>query len=815
VGGEALASIDLEDALRIAVDGDAVLFVGAGVGFLAQGNRGSLPDAPKLSNRLLERADDAPSPPALDKVAGYIIRQGKGAEFLYNVLTENLKVNSVDDGLALLYRLPWRRIYTTNYDDAIELARHGHVGVSTCTLESDPATLSPSAIVHLNGYLGHISPSSLERGLTLSDASYAMPRLENSRWNQIFLRDIGQARAIIFLGYSVYDQDIARSLMEIGCQSRSLFFVSPTIDPVDRSTVELFGTVVDGGALALISAAKAVVAGYRPRTPSTNFVSLRELKLDPDYQTRPASRMIENQLVFGQLPEQALLRGDRSFGDQPYITKRLSQIDVQNRIRRGVVRDVLIVGEVASGKSATALSISASLVHDGYRVYIASRGATLVSDLMQLAGIDDRVAVVFENYTDFKEAIREYANKRNPRHRIIMTEQAFRHELHGDFVYEPMFAGQLGEIVLDSMSIDECRFFADLLNFGGYWGSRAGGSTDANASYIKKTLGGSLYRLLLEIIESDHVQRRVNGILEPIFLNDRATKLFVAACIANVLGIEYNVSEWPSLMEPQLARRILRSYKDQLGYFMSVDGGRVFPRSGLLSASILRRVPDQSQVVDVAVEMFSTAARLKVPYDMYDAAHVKLMRFNMIEPILHGPNVKALVFRYYDEIRPIGDTHKGSDYWLQLGIAATALDDLPVAKDAFENAYAREKRRPRPNFKKIDNYFARYQLRAAAETTSGDEAFQLFVKGTSGITKQIFFEDNRHYPFKSGRAYAQIASRHYSNWSPDQRNTFVHAVDQIRSLASDWLVKNGSHSIDVTHLVRETTDLLKRLRSTP
>src|SRR5688572_29067876 len=108
----------------MAADGDAILFVGAGIGFLIEGPNGTLPDGAKLSNRILGRGDDEPAQ-LLDKAVGYAIRKGPGVEHVYKILVENLTVKSVDSGLADLFALPWRRIYTTNYDNAIEHSRSG------------------------------------------------------------------------------------------------------------------------------------------------------------------------------------------------------------------------------------------------------------------------------------------------------------------------------------------------------------------------------------------------------------------------------------------------------------------------------------------------------------------------------------------------------------------------------------------------------------------------------------------------------------------------------------------------------------------
>ena len=117
---------------------------------------------------------------------------------------------------------------------------------------------------------------------------------------------------------------------------------------------------------------------------------------------------------------------------------------------------------------------------------------------------------------------------------------------------------------------------------------------------------------------------------------------------------------------------------------------------------------------------------------------VELMRFGSLEPLFSGGTKKASILEYYDQIRPIGGTMNNPDYWLQLGIAATVLDDLDRGRLCFANAYARERAKPRPNLIRIDNYSARFDMRCAAEEADPGLAFDLFI-GAHGKDQEADF----------------------------------------------------------------------------
>lgn len=808
-----VTNLTIQEAIRIAADGDAILFVGAGVGFLTRNSTGPLPDGRRLSNRMLGRADDEPNAPPLDRAAGYAIRKGMGVEGVYQLLMSQLSVVEVDPRLSKLYQLPWRRVYTTNYDTAIEQARKGVVPTNSCTLETPIDRASNGTILHINGCIKNISPASIEKELSLSDFSYATRNFENSPWLGFFSRDIEVARAVIFVGYSLYDLDIARVIIGSDIAEKTFFFVSPDVDEVDEDNISLYGQSPGGGAIALLDLISPALESYTPPIKYDRFINLREIGTSFLHNPSEPSKVLNAQLIYGVLPEQQVIEGVMVAPNIPFIVQRTQVEDALNQLRRGAYQDVLVTGEFVSGKSSAALSIVSEFVKQGYRAFFATHGPRLTEDLANLAQIDDRIVVVFEGYSTFRRTILQYARSRTPKHRLLLTEQSVQHELYGDFLNAPALAGRIYEIILDRISSDDTPSFEALLDFGGYWGDRAGYSKEVNSRFISSNLEGSLYRLLLEVLQSKDVQQRIDNLLQPILTSKKAAEVFVSACITNVLGVKFRISDWIGAFDSQFVSAILRNYDETIRYFLLVQSGSVFPRSGVLSASILQRVNDRNIILESALKLFRVASKQKSPYNIYDDIVVRLMQFNRLQPIMNGPNEKSLILAFYEQIRPIAETFRNPDYWLQLGIAATAFDEFDTARDAFQNAYDREEKRDKPNFIRIDNYYNRYLLKYASFISDSSKAFDLFEEATAGLKRQMMLEDNRHYPFKSSRSYGQIAYRHYANWNSDQRSRFVSETRSIREKAQEYKIKSKNRSRDVEVLIKETGELLIFLES--
>jgi hypothetical protein len=750
---------------------------------------------------LLEQPPGTGSAHPLDRVAGTVVRR-KGVEFVYDILQSHFNVESVDPRLSTLYALPWKRIYTTNYDNAIEVARTGSYPISSVTVDESQSKVKVGSVIHLNGYIRRISPPNIETGLLLTDASYAASRLAETGWLSFFEHDINTSRSMIFAGYSLYDLEIDKVFLSTeGLARRAFFFISPKADDIEVSTLERYGRVIPGGIDVLSKRIIEVTADYQVPRFAQGFTCLRELAPQNFEAGASAAQTILEQLVYGRLPEKAVLAGAKVFEDQTYLVVREQDKAAQTAIRQGPWRDVVFVGEIASGKSASTLTLGAFL----------QEGESLISDLRRLSDLEQKVAVIFDAYSRFRRAIADYASRRPLIHRIILTERSAIHELIGDFIDKTPHLGPVREVALDKIVAADIPGFEALTNFGGYWGQRAGASVDTRQRYIARTLDGSLYRLLLEIIKSEKVQAQLRELLKPLSQDRPALQVFCSALIVNALGFDFTISEWQYLFDRQLVRRMLTSYAEQVRHFILNDTDQIYVRNGILSTHVLHAFTEDEVVREALIALYEHAERYSREVPKWRELRIELMKFSSVEPMFSGTNKDQNIFSYYDAIRVFGGTKNNPDYWLQVGIAATVLDDLPKGKLCFENAYARERAQRSPNLTRIDNYFSRFEMRLAVDEADPNVAFSRFIKANERLEKQIFLDVNRHYPFKTGRHFSDIAAKHYEAWDDRQKSRFKDATIKIRQKAEEWKTNKREFIPDVEILIRETTSLLRKL----
>ena len=124
---------------------------------------------------------------------------------LYQLLSEMFTVASLQDYQAGVLNFPWRRIYTTNYDDAVEFHRlQKSVPLNSFNYDDDkPRKLPQGSVIHLHGTIRAANRDNLLEQLVLNDSSYARQHFDRSLWYDDFTRDLRFCKACFFIGYSM------------------------------------------------------------------------------------------------------------------------------------------------------------------------------------------------------------------------------------------------------------------------------------------------------------------------------------------------------------------------------------------------------------------------------------------------------------------------------------------------------------------------------------------------------------------------------------------------------------------------------------
>ena len=796
----------LDAAIRAAMSGTATLFVGAGVSFLSKNEEGkALPNGDGLSDILHDELEIERRKHSLASISDYY-RTKKGSASLVNLLKSQFSAAETDQQLINLYRLPWRRIFTTNYDLVIENSQLSKNSQRFSHIDK-PRNVSEGSIIHLNGRIENAIPQSLDDDITLTDRSYSLSNLISTGWMSLFLSDLKTSKYIIFIGYSLSDLDIARALIEDpNLYRKTIIFVGPDTDEVELNRVSKFGVVFTEGVDLLFSHHSRAASNYTPLPVTDQLLVCQELNLEKSGRSEPAAELVYNQLVFGAAPLQDILSRE-SINDADQFLVERSDVTLLLNSDVDKFRDIFVTGEFASGKTFSLLQIAIFALERGGRVFWINDGPELARDLGLIARMEGDIWILCDSYANKIDTLKAYIKQRRLTHKLVLAERTATHELVRSSLEADAAFGPIREVTLSRLDLSEAIGFDSLVNFAGLWGAHAGLSSGSRSKVLLTDLDGSLYRLLIEIIKSRKVQQDIETLLSPLREDDGLMRFFVTALIVKVMGFDFWINDWQHFYSVPDIRNMLRRYGAGINHFINLDSSQLHLRSGIISQFILRNFSSDETILDCLVDMYNCSSNDLFKDDGLSEIAFELRHYNRVEPLFSDKNKLFYLRRYFLEIRSFPRTVNNSDYWLQYGIAMSIHGDLPAAQEAFSTAYAKEKSKDRPNLVKIDNYFARFELELAIYEDDSNAAFALAQSGANKLMKQTLVEANKHYPFKTGRSFSGIAAKHYDHWDERQKASFSLLCSNLKNKALQWRKSSRSANRDVDFLITDMENL--------
>jgi len=286
--------MNFEQAIGRALDGQAVLFLGAGF------SRGALnvrdvqfKTAEQLAGHFAERI--ALSSGFTLEDAAEAFGEKLGTDELIGELQSEFTAKEVLSFHRRIGAIPWKRIYTTNYDNVLETAcRLEGCSVTPVTLSSNLYDMPKDKLlcIHFNGFVDKLDRRSIWSELKLTESSYVTASIADTKWAMLFRQDLRLARAVFFVGYSLADLDIKRILLESDqLKEKSFYVIGPSPDEPTRRRAERFGTVISKSAEEFAELAETVAASHLP-TQHRDLInlSLKEYSV-PHRQQRSPTRI--------------------------------------------------------------------------------------------------------------------------------------------------------------------------------------------------------------------------------------------------------------------------------------------------------------------------------------------------------------------------------------------------------------------------------------------------------------------------------------------------------------------------------------------
>jgi hypothetical protein len=709
-----------------------------------------------------------------------------GEDELIKEIENEFTVKSLAPFHEKLSIIPWKRIYTTNYDNVLELSwSKASKKLTPITLTSDIYKIpkKQNLCIHLNGFVDRLDRNTINSELKLTESSYLTASLVDSEWMVMFRNDIQLASAVFFLGYSLYDFDIKKILFNSKELKNKCFFVigqKPDLITLRRS--ERFGTPVKK---SIENFSKNVDKTYRSFQPSTHdepiFLSIKEFKAE----SNPVSitdRDFINLLLFGDIKQDQILESLKT--DKRYLLKRESSEEVFRLFDAGH-HICLVSSDLGNGKSLFLENINFLSAKKNFRVFnVRERNEESIIEFEHLLKLQGKILIAIDGYQDWLDEINSFSVNSSQDKYLLLTARNALHDVLYDDLVGRTSEDYLPEIQIDFLTDNEISWFVEGFNEYGLWGERASNSISQKFNYLKYDCQGQIHSILLKYLDSPNISKRLKNIYDGIKDHPPYYEVAISIFILATINQNTNINTLIDLWGTERISSIRSNKKSPIREIINFDRNNITVKSSIVGEYFLKNIADASTIVKVLLKTVNRVHDISKDTEKYFTIFKNLMKFSNVQQILPDEGRKAGVMKYYESIKTLHKCRNNPLFWLQYAIASIVIKDLYRAQKYFDSAYSYAEKRSWDTFQ-IDNHYARYLLLMAIEEIKDpNEAMANFRRARNIINRQMANE-RLHYPYKVASLYQPF-------------------FDKFSSFLSDS---------DIDLIVRTSTTVLQRIES--
>ncbi|MES2041430.1 MAG: SIR2 family protein [Pseudomonadota bacterium] len=652
---------------------------------------------------------------------------------LYNIF----RIRSIGPNQSSILSENWLRIYSTNYDDTVEIFRINNSIALNSFDSSDPipTKLPKNSIIHLHGSIRAATPENIRESLVLGQSSYVRQYLEKSPWYSQFQADIKFASKIFIVGYSLVDYHISALLLQNPEIAKRTFFIQgPTHDDLFVRRTKNYGETLFIGLDGFASGIKKLP---RPR-PISDITSLKGFRyFDPQRDKKsikaPTASEISDLLIFGAFN---YLRCVSTLPNQSYVISRSEEIK-KLHCEIEVNKSIIVDSRLGNGKSIFIYLALIELSANGYSCFVFKENTANLEEEINLIKVVPKSVIFFENYTSSQDFILKLQSDL-PNAKFIFEIRTSIVEVRYHEI-DKNIPKPYARIGLNRLSESDLDAFKNLC-----------GAAGLGSAQIRKGITSSEMRdILLEIFESNNIRDKITKTLEPIFTSGPRRKILLLATLLS----RFQVFTEPSFIkivtgfDPYKEFHDIKEVSDEL-FEITLDEFRV--RSSVFSEYAVQNLLDTGEIIECIVNAALAAASRKSER-VYRVLMSNLIQYSNIKHVLkrHSDST-ALVIGIYERLRYDIRTNNEPLFWLQYAILMVENKNLLTAWEFIETAYDCAHDRTGFQTYQIDTQAFRILLLSETENPSGSQVvkFEEILRYVEIINTMLNEESHRDFAIR-------------------------------------------------------------------
>jgi hypothetical protein len=591
----------------------------------------------------------------------------------------------------LVMRLPWRAIFTTNFDDVAERSlKEFNPLIVTPGFDVMNLSADRRPLYYLHGRALDFIEAVTDPRLVLSETNYLEIKEKNRNLYSALINEVHAASRIFFIGYPIHDAEIATRLFAIdGLREKSIVICGPSEKAVTLNRLKKFGEIFPIGVDNLAARLPA------PSTIPTKKRDLHLLRFVDFVEPTPANTEIDSGnvvhlLLSGEFDYGAFACQQRQRHQRPEYcvprTRHLAEV-FEAKINRFIV-----TSDLGNGKSVFLNQLAFEAHARGYEVFsIKTQMPETLAELDEILPSSTKRLYIIDSFVRFRKAVR-HIGRRLPLTSILVcaANQSVNDPDYANIADE--MGGAPREIDLNILDSNELSNWDDLLERWGFWEDRIEESTADRVEFLRTRCGAENRSIILALFRETRLSKKIHEIVE-YFLhqNPQHSKAFIAVLI-NALcknHVEWpRIEEWIGINNSTFKASVLSS---KVCDFMSGSRRWYEFTSAELASYILNNYDfDIENIVDVYTKIVrETAYSANDPRGGFDAREnlKELMRFRFLTRLFSHPTTGAnAINAVYQRLSNVPRIRTNDQFWLQYAMSRMELDDLKSAETYLNTA---------------------------------------------------------------------------------------------------------------------------------
>lgn len=694
------------------------------------------------------------------------------------------RLTNLTAGQTAVLNEPWRRVYTTNYDDATELHRLTKKASPNAFDISEPVPnkLPHGAVVHLHGSIRLITPENVMASLVLGEGSYVNQYVVRSPWYDQFQRDLAFASAVYIVGYNLSDYHIAGLLMANPKLAERTVF----IQGLEPSKTFLRRTAQYGRTMFIGTDGFAKELARAPRSAAPALDNLRSFRSiaptrDNKASARPTATEVFDLLVYGDFDAGRLARSQP--GDDYAIARTEAVRTAADAVEAKAA--LVVDGRLGNGKSIFLHLLACELSSRGWTCLLLRPGhPDLQREVAALAGVD-RVVVFVEQYSAAQDYLRGLRDAL-PEAKLVVEVRTGTFEVRFHELAQ-LLPKPFDRVSLNALTRSEVRAFRRLCD-------------GAGLRVPAEDRASDLRDMLLDLFENKAIRDRVRAALAPLF-EKRATRriLTMTMLIATHQGavgagfVRSVVGE-----DPFAALKPLEDLSHEI-FETSADGFKA--RSAVFSSFVINAFIDSDEIADAVVEVTLAAAQRRSERS-YRILMSNMMAYSSLRRTLRGKgNSDAIIVSIYERLRYDERVNGEPLFWLQYAIAMAEIPRLDTADEYITTAYRKADELPGFQTYQIDTQAFRVALLRATEQKPGQAIFNIdaILTGLQRVDAMLGDLSHRSYAIKVLDGVQSFVAARRGDLAASERTALQFWLFKVRNslvlLPDEFKVTAGSEAV--------------------